>query len=646
VQDFSIDVLSPYTSHAIGVMKLSLEPSSARAPTNTLKFNVVMHEMVGFAEREGTEVHAQLFIPSASEDGSGVTTTQMIQDFDEGPIRFESVHSMSVPMFGPPDVALRVAVFAKVSSMHLDKLLSWDDMRDNVPKPQQKRKNARISESQFYTEEKHDVFARIQILELAENGDYLPVEVIHTNDTDKGAYQLHQGLQRRIVVHLTHSFGEALPWDEISGLRIGKIQLVDLLGKTPDLKPPPAPIPLKLITKPILKNHANGTSSVTIVGLWDSSVHGSLLLDRVTADKHKVQMSLLWDIASDKLSKPMTFSTEVFSQILSRSYVRSTSMFAALWQSVRIVHSMTGIFTVAVRPTPVKRAGDLWRMNTLNDFVKGEDCLTNWTPRGVSLIHDYITSRRRKLRLAELDAAKPFLDKIDFPKPSESLTNGDTGGEMTVSGQPLAEHDEKLLQKYIKLWKLCHDPITSILTTTNVEPPTNGAPSTPHKPPPKAIPNGTEPNTRSTSPSRKATFLATISSVRKNPTILKGGYLLIPSADSSKWIRRFVELRRPYLHIHSVPDGEEINVVSLRNSRVDHSPEIAKLLRKPASINGNGSRNGNARGRAGDRGEENVFAIYGTDNTWLFKARSEREKVEWIFKIDQAYFGGTGSEDD
>ena len=45
------------------------------------------------------------------------------------------------------------------------------------------------------------------------------------------------------------------------------------------------------------------------------------------------------------------------------------------------------------------------------------------------------------------------------------------------------------------------------------------------------------------------------------------------------------------------------------------------------------------RGRAGDRGEENIFAVYGTDNTWLFKARTEREKVEWIFKIDQSYFG-------
>lgn len=626
VQDFSLDVLSPFTSHVIGIVKLSLEPSSARAPSSTLKFNVVMHDMVGFAEREGTEVHGQLFLPGISEEG-GVTTTQMIKDFDEGPIRFESVHSMSVPMFGPTDVSLRVAIFAKVSSMHLDKLLSWDDMRDSVPRPQQKRKNARIAESQFYTEEKHDVFARIQILELAENGDYIPVEVIQTSDLDKGSYQLHQGLQRRIAVNLTHSSGDALPWEDVSGLRVGRIQLVDHVGKTPDLSSPSPEIPLKLISNPIVKTNANGTSNVTIIGQWDSSAHASLLLDRVTADKYKVQMSILWDVTSVKLADPMKFSIDVCSQVVSRSYVRSTSMFASLWQNVRIVHSMSGVFSVSLRPMPVKRAGDLWRMNTQNDYVKGEEGLTTWTPRGVSLIRDYIAAKRRRQRLAELDAAEPLLSKIDFPKPSTIvLTNGDT--TEPEEEQPLSEHQITLLNKYLKLWRLCHDPITSILTPSNVEPPTNGVPSTPSRP--------VEENQLNHLPQ----YIATIAPVPKNATILKGGYLLTPSADSSRWVRRFVELRRPYMHIHSVPDGEEICVVSLRNSRVDHSPQIAKLLQRDRGTT-NGDSANKRRGRAGERqGEESVFAIYGTDNTWLFKAKNEREKVEWIFKIDQAYFGG------
>lgn len=133
-------------------------------------------------------------------------------------------------------------------------------------------------------------------------------------------------------------------------------------------------------------------------------------------------------------------------------------------------------------------------------------------------------------------------------------------------------------------------------------------------------------------------------------------------------------------------------MVGLRNARVDHSPEIAKLLRNerqggsgnasrnssPASAGaqqswsnngiggiygyggrgrsgsgmgmgimgyggrGNGNANGNGNGESRREIEETVFAVYGTNNTWLFRARSEREKVEWIWKIDQGYFSGGG----
>jgi kinesin family member 1 len=200
---------------------------------------------------------------------------------------------------------------------------------------------------------------------------------------------------------------------------------------------------------------------------------------------------------------------------------------------------------------------------------------------------------------------------------------------------PLSDHEKKILEKYVGLWKLCHDPITSILTPSNVEPPTNGAP--PSRPPPNQ--NSIHPPSSDDEEDalRQPMFFATVTPVSKNTSILKGGYLLTPSSDSTRWVRRFVELRRPYLHIHSVPDGEEICVVSLLNSRIDHSPQIAKLLRREAA-SGRGPNFG--RGRAGETEAGSVFAVYGTDNTWLFKARSEREKVEWIFAVDQAYFGG------
>lgn len=718
VQDFNLDVLSPHTSHAIGILKLSLEPSSARAPSSTLKYNVVMHDMVGFAEREGTEVHAQLFIPGVSEDS--VTTTQMIKDFDEGPIRFDSVHSMSVPLFGPQDVNLRVALFAKASTMHLDKLLSWDEMRDAVPGAENRsKKDARINESHFLTEEKHDLLARVQVLELSENGDYVPVEVTQTSEVDSGTFQLHQGLQRRIAINLTHSSGDALPWDNITSIRVGKIQLVDSAGKTPDMGVPAPDISLRLSAKPTFRQNANGTRSVSISGQWDSSLHNSLLLDRTTADKYKVQLTVSWDISSERLAEPMKFSTTVFCQILGRSFIRQVSMLSALWQHVRIVHSASTIYTLTLRPAPIKRVGDIWRLDSQHGYVKGEENLNNWTPRGVSLISDFIASQKKRRRIAEIGGAQLFLKKIGLPEPNIAPPEDDHHSESDgfspvakshdgdddsinallndtpqtsrpptpkpeegeniedstvaleeegqvdlVAPEPTAEpvqqaklvseyneHEELILKKCLKLWTKHPDSILQILSPENTAPPADGVAPESSTPP---------------------ALIARIVQIPKNLNVLKGGYLLVPNNDSSKWVKRFVELRRPYLHIHSATDGDEVAIVSLRNSRVDSQPEILALFnghdpheddegsttgdfrpghRRTSSgrivssiwTGTDGSSSGPGLGGLSERLQAGVFAVYGTDNTWLFAARNEREKLDWIFRIDQSYFSGSGS---
>lgn len=660
VQDFSVEAISPYTLSVVGIIRLSLEPSSAQAPSSTLKFNVVMHDMVGFAEREGTDVHAQLFVPGVSDEG-GATTTQMISGFDENPIRFESVHSMSLPLSSPRSSSLKVCVYALVTSMHLDKLLSWDDIRDSPEAPPQKRKAPRIPESEFYSEERHDVFTRVQILELAESGEYLPVEVVQSNSLDGGTYQLHQGLQRRIVINLTHSSTESLPWDDITSLRVGAVRLLDPWGKIPDMDLKTPEVNLKMIQEPMIKDNVDGTSNVTLIGQWDSSLHGSLLLDRTTADKYRVQVSLRWDLISPRLQEPIAFELDQTLQILGRSYVRPQSMFKQLWNSTRIVHSTVGMFSVAVRPVSAKRAADLWRMNTQNDYVKGEELLASWAPRKVSLIRDFIQSRKRRRRMAEIDAARGALSP-------RSLTPLPSGGRST----PLYSHDgserrDALLRKYIDLWSTMKDPTELILVKDHTEPPSHGAASAANTSPTldssrsdssstneqsRTNTNHTTTATNTTSTTNllpqethhelqrapsKPRFLATIQHIPKNPSVTKTGYLYTPDDTYTHWLRRFVELRVPYLHVHSVPDGDEINAINLRNSRVDHDPDFARLLDSGTSYESRNSPNNGMRGRP------NVFAVYGTQNTFLFAARTEGLKVEWILKIDQGYFSGAAT---
>ncbi|CAK7275250.1 hypothetical protein SEPCBS57363_006585 [Sporothrix epigloea] len=828
VQDFSLDVISPYTNHAIGIMKLALEPSSAQAPPTMLKFNVVMHEMLGFPEREGTQVHAQLFVPAISEE-DGITTTQMISDFDENAIRFESVHSMSVPIVGPRDATLRVAVFAKVSPMHLDKLLSWDDMREAVlPTRESGPRAARIAESHFLTEERYDVLARLQILEMNEEGAYVPVEVAQVDELDAGTFQLHQGIQRRIVINVSHSSGDLLPWDGVKALRVGKITLLDAVGRQPDPNSvPPPDVALKLSSPPAFRNNANGTRSITLTGQWDSSQHHTLLLDRVTADKHRVQMTIWWEITGgERLAEPIKFATTICCQVLSRSFVRQPSMLAVLWQSVRFVRSSTAMFTIAMRPAPIKHVSDLWRMDSQHDYVKGEENLTAWAPRGVSLISDYIGGYKKRQRVLEIGAAQNTLKRIARPEPkltaefearllaesgiasneveaedrtddeairqrndemesieellrdtldesqssvapdnaaqeeeavvdvankaigepydesydeptdepaaeptaesaAESSSDvaeletvvatiddsqndtvdmaaGEPGSETLARASSEYNEDEtRILQRALKLWKKYPDSLLELLSPENTAPPTDGV--------------------ASSDSNELPSLITTVIHVPKNPKVLKGGFLLVPSNDATRWVKRFVELRRPYLHVYNVTGGDEVGIVSLRNARVESEPGILGLLEsrhpdyrhngfdihdhsdlsqdgdnqseyngtttnddsaseagscrtngtngtsvangtprdspkgqrrissgRPASTMWMGSGSSVTNGmpvpkrrpglqRLNDRQQAGVFAIYGSDNTWLFAARSERDKMEWIARIDQSF---------
>ena len=102
-----------------------------------------------------------------------------------------------------------------------------------------------------------------------------------------------------------------------------------------------------------------------------------------------------------------------------------------------------------------------------------------------------------------------------------------------------------------------------------------------------------------------------------------------------QWKRRFVDLRPPYLHIHSVPDGDAINAINLTHARIDHDPDFVRLL------GGSGERGS----RDGKTSLGHVFAVYGEQNTFLFAARNETAKIEWILAVDRSYFNDEDGDD-
>jgi kinesin family protein 1 len=638
VQDFVVEISSPSTRQIVGKVRMSLEPSLAESPPSTIKFNIIMRDLVGFSEHEGTQVHAQMMVLGTSNES--VATTQPIQNFGEGPVRFESIHNLSVDRSGGKSAILKIAIFAQVSSTHLDKLISWDELREMNEQPAEPHLSPapRLPESEYAVEERHDVFAKVQMLELAENGQYMPVEVVQSSADDPGAFNLHQGLQRRISITLTHSLTEGLPWDDLRALRVGEVHLIDSSGRVADIGSVTPDIALKQIQEPMIKDNADGTSTITIVGQWDSSLHKSLLLDRATNEACRVQIAVRWDVVSSRLEEPMTFSIEQQLQILPRSYMRPQSMFRSLWNQSRITHSTDGLFLIVVRPLSARRAADLWRLDTSKKFVKGEELLGNWHPRGISLVKDYLTARRKRRQLQDIESAKAALG---LKKLSVGKTRSRAASPSERSNTQ--EEEERLLHRVLAIWK---KPSVELSNPIFGDRDHSSSPAT------RSSSTARDADATNNSASAPRTrYQATVTNPPKNATSLKSGFLLMPSetldpshSAGMQWKRRFVDLRPPYLHIHSVPDGEGINAINLSHARIDHDPDFKRLLGSGVSISsgdsGGEQRGGHRRANSAElHGLAHVFAVYGEQNTFLFAARSESQKLEWILKIDQSYFG-------
>jgi kinesin family protein 1 len=108
----------------------------------------------------------------------------------------------------------------------------------------------------------------------------------------------------------------------------------------------------------------------------------------------------------------------------------------------------------------------------------------------------------------------------------------------------------------------------------------------------------------------------------KTIAVLKSGWLLSPDHTGTRWVKRFCELRRPYLHLYS-SEGDEVAALNLTNSRIDAEPQVAKLLQR-------------------DNMRMEVWAVYATNKAWLFAARNDRERGEWIWAVDRSYVLGNG----
>lgn len=133
---------------------------------------------------------------------------------------------------------------------------------------------------------KHDILVWFEICELAPNGEYLPVPV----DQITGSFLLHQGIQRRIRITIVHEPTTELKWKDIREVIAGRIRntpesFVDEFDDAGALS-------LGIFPGEMMEVRNDDRTFYQFEAAWDSSLHNSNLLNRVTQNGETIYVTL------------------------------------------------------------------------------------------------------------------------------------------------------------------------------------------------------------------------------------------------------------------------------------------------------------------------------------------------------------------
>jgi kinesin family protein 1 len=190
-------------------------------------------------------------------------------------------------------------------------------------------------------------------------------------------------------------------------MEIGRVRLLDGKGRLSE-SPVQNDIQMNLLPAQNPQFNADGTSVIIAKASWDSTLHDSIFLNRTTQSNSRVLLGLNWHVEAEKCVEPISFHMDIAVQIQGRE-ARPPSKLIQLLNQSKVLWKTSGLFSVVLKPPMTRKISELWRLNTANKYVRGEEFLGNWKPRGVSLVKDYKTISERIRRLEAVECTKQVL---------------------------------------------------------------------------------------------------------------------------------------------------------------------------------------------------------------------------------------------
>uniref|UniRef100_A0A6Q2X137 plus-end-directed kinesin ATPase n=1 Tax=Esox lucius TaxID=8010 RepID=A0A6Q2X137_ESOLU len=464
---------------------------------------------------------------------------------------------------------------------------------------------------------KYDLMAFFEICELEANGDYIPSVVDHRGATPcQGTFLLHQGIQRRITVTIAHETGNDIEWKEVKELVVGRIRNTPEADETiidPNI------LSLNILSAGYIWPSYDDKTFYRFEAAWDSSMHNSLLLNRVTPYGEKIYITLSAYLEMENCTQP-TVITKDFCMVF---YSRDAKLPAS--RSIRNLFStgclrpsesnrVTGVYEVSLCHVADAGSPGMQRrrrrvLDTSVAYVRGEENLAGWRPRSDSLILDHQWELEKLSLLQEV--RRYLLNPVNICNPlcPSFLSSGDSRAVSCCA--PAGGEDQALpacLRLLMHTFNREYSQVSSSASESKVSPNLQGSST-------KQTLVSDPSDSRSNSRPNKETFL--LSPLGCSPIVSKKGYLHFLEPHTSGWVKRYVVVRRPYVYLYRTErDSVERAVINLSSAQVEYSEDKQTLLRTP-----------------------NTFAVCTEHRGILLQASNDKDMHDWLYAFNPLLAG-------
>ncbi|XP_043064308.1 kinesin-like protein unc-104 isoform X9 [Drosophila ficusphila] len=515
---------------------------------------------------------------------------------------------------------------------------------------------------------KHDVLVWFEICELAPNGEYVPSVVEHSDDLPcRGLFLLHQGIQRRIRITIVHEPTAEVKWKDINELVVGRIRNTPESSDEQDEDA--CVLSLGLFPGEVLEVPGDDRSFYRFEAAWDSSLHNSALLNRVSQGGETIYITLSAYLELENCARPAIITKDLSMVIYgrdARTGPRSLKhLFSGQYRNPE-ANRLTGVYELALRRASEAGSPGVQRrqrrvLDTSSTYVRGEENLHGWRPRGDSLIFDHQWELEKLTRLEEVGRMRHLLllrERLGMdtnPNPT-TKTEKDVCNlaaraatspvHMVIPQSPQTpvkdpqqiipereynQREQELMLKCLKLvqGRYTKSEANDTQTQSDVSPSDEGCAdmtvscissnSMELCSPDRAdAPNGWEAPAPATQPALPLRlYVPELEEIRVSPVVARKGLLNVLEHGGSGWKKRWVIVRRPYVFIYrSEKDPVERAVLNLATAQVECSEDQAAMVKIP-----------------------NTFSVVTKHRGYLLQTLGDKEVHDWLYAINPLLAG-------